>query len=499
MKRLCCFLLLLLVLAWATPGQATKPAPATPPQPTPALAPAPAAQSIQDYRLDQLEKRLDALPGQLGGRLDQRAGDLERWADSTQRRVNEFLDSISIILTGLTLLLALAGLGIGWTWYSKLKIQFEITKNEVNQFKMDAARHKLDAEKYKYGAERIKQEIEVIATICRGLEKKAQDSVAAIGPMVDKMAQEVDKMGQKKELTAEEQQEVTAVAQDPNAPLIPRLQALALKAESEQNWEAAQLHWGVILEQNPGDSSAHFHLAYCLAEQAKTDKDHAGHLLKQVVQHYAKAAELAPRNYATFNNMGLALSDLAKLSSGHEQRDLFKLALDKYEQATRIDPDNAIAFSNWGVALGDMAKLSPEQEQRDLLNLALEKYEQATNIDGNYAPAHKNKGSILLHLAAPETGERRAELLGKAETALRRAEELEASRGAYNLACVQALRGDKDGCREWMEKSLAAGRLPKCDLLKTDTDLDLVREEDWFKELLAKVCGPEGGEGPGQE
>ena len=59
--------------------------------------------------------------------------------------------------------------------------------------------------------------------------------------------------------------------------------------------------------------------------------------------------------------------------------------------------------------------------------------------------------------------------------------------GAYNIACIECLRGSPDEARQWLEKSHQLGTLPDHEHLMEDPDLEGVREKTWFKDLLAKA------------
>jgi len=56
----------------------------------------------------------------------------------------------------------------------------------------------------------------------------------------------------------------------------------------------------------------------------------------------------------------------------------------------------------------------------------------------------------------------------------------------YNVACGYALLNDKENALFWLERSLAVG-FDRADLLQTDSDLDPVRSEPRFKEIIQKV------------
>lgn len=68
-----------------------------------------------------------------------------------------------------------------------------------------------------------------------------------------------------------------------------------------------------------------------------------------------------------------------------------------------------------------------------------------------------------------------------------RAELLLPGKGAYNLACIQAMRGELDDMTPWLDRSHAAGKLPTREHIATDKDFDSVRETPQFKAWLAKM------------
>jgi hypothetical protein len=118
-----------------------------------------------------------------------------------------------------------------------------------------------------------------------------------------------------------------------------------------------------------------------------------------------------------------------------------------------------------------------------------------TVITENY-PAHRAPVQLALYLvsdqATTKTGAEADGLLSQAEEKLLAAEELATGSGAYNLACVASLRGQPEECRQWLQRSLAAGKLPSRQHLVSDDDLKSVRDEPWFTELLSTARGEAG-------
>jgi hypothetical protein len=49
------------------------------------------------------------------------------------------------------------------------------------------------------------------------------------------------------------------------------------------------------------------------------------------------------------------------------------------------------------------------------------------------------------------------------------------------------LRGEVENCRKWLEKAQASGTLPTGEHIAADTDLDNVRQCDWFQTMLKEI------------
>lgn len=77
-------------------------------------------------------------------------------------------------------------------------------------------------------------------------------------------------------------------------------------------------------------------------------------------------------------------------------------------------------------------------------------------------------------------------MLKQAEEKELKMESLKKGSAAYNLACIYALRGNKEECRKWLLTGQEAGTLVTRDHAMKDSDLDSVRNEPWFKEIKWK-------------
>ncbi len=199
------------------------------------------------------------------------------------------------------------------------------------------------------------------------------------------------------------------------------------------------------------------------------------------------------------SNWGNALAGRAGLKEDREADQLFEQTGQKYEAALRIKPDTPEVLSNWGLALAGRARLKEGREADRLFELAGQKYEAALRIKPDMPEALNNWGNALLYQARLKEGEEAEAYFAQAREKLELAEAQSPGSGAYNLACVSALQGREEECRRWLEKSHESGRLPGCEHLRGDSDLDRVRDRDWFKNFISEVCPEKASSGSEDE
>jgi len=144
-----------------------------------------------------------------------------------------------------------------------------------------------------------------------------------------------------------------------------------------------------------------------------------------------------------YTMQGVSLSEKAQNTTGKESEQFYAHATEMYEAAVRIKPDDHEALYNWGAALLARARTRSADDAEPLYTGAREK--------------------------------------------LMRAEQLSPGTGSYDLACLCSLLGEENDCLEWLQKSLGTGTLPNPEHLSTDSDLDRVRDCDWFKQFLTRV------------
>ena len=225
-----------------------------------------------------------------------------------------------------------------------------------------------------------------------------------------------------------------------------------------------------------------------LKAQAERQRgEEADQLFALAGEKYAAALEIKPDKHEALNNWGNVLQAQAERQQGEEADQLFAQAGEKYAAALEIKPDKHEALNNWGNALQAQAKQQQGEGADQLFAQAEEKYAAALEIKPDLHAALNNWSNALLAQSACKTGEEAERLWGEAEKRLLEAEKIAAGSGAYNLACIAAFRGDVNACRKWLEAAIKHGKLPPQAHIESDSDLDSVRDQDWFRGILASA------------
>jgi tetratricopeptide (TPR) repeat protein len=256
-----------------------------------------------------------------------------------------------------------------------------------------------------------------------------------------------------------------------------KLWSNALNLDMKGKYDEACDKYAELVKLRPEDYLAYFNWGNSLYDLAMLKRDEK--LFEQACQKYEQVLKVNPHMDETYNNWGIALGQWAKLK-GDEK--LFEQACQKFEQAK--SPFDYKIYTNWGIVLGDWAKL---KEDEKIFEQSCQKYEQSVRIKPNIHETYVAWGATLINWAKIKGGKtERENLLEQAEEKSLKAESLKDGEGAYNLACIYVLRGDKGKCREWFLTGQEAGTLPTRDQAMKDSDLDSVRDETWFKEIKWK-------------
>lgn len=132
---------------------------------------------------------------------------------------------------------------------------------------------------------------------------------------------------------------------------------------------------------------------------------------------------------------------LSKLASLKQDESLFEKALEQFEKALKIQPDHANILGNYGAALLDLAQIKQDES---LFEKAFLQYERSLNFNPNKT---------------------------------------------YNLACYYSLANALELCKANLLHAEQHNTLPHNSYthLNKDKDLENIRNEPWFIELLERL------------
>ena len=269
---------------------------------------------------------------------------------------------------------------------------------------------------------------------------------------------------------------------------------LQTQAERQQGEKADQLFalagekYAAAIEIKPDMHEALSNWGIVLQAQAERQQgEKADQLFALAVEKYAAALEIKPDMHEVLNNWGGMLQAQAERQHGEEADQLFAQAEEKYAAALEIKPDAHEALNNWGSMLRAQAERQQGEKADQLFAQAGKKYAAALEIKPDNQLALYNWGNVLLAQSARKTGKEVELLWDEAYKRLLESERIVAGSSTYALACLTSLLGDTNACRKWLEAAIKHDRLPSQAHLESDSDLDNVRGEAWFQEILARA------------
>lgn len=216
--------------------------------------------------------------------------------------------------------------------------------------------------------------------------------------------------------------------------------------------------------------------------------------LKESVKHH-------PDSVPSWLCWAIATTRLCGMEKDTDRKvELLQDARQRFSETVKIDPKSHANWCNWGIELGRLAHMEEDPTtKRTLLEEACEKFPKSAECNPDCGVTWHIWGDSLDQIADIEEAENHPEearqIRGAAAVKYERAEGIKPGITLYNRACNHALRGDKDTCRELLVRAGQAGALPNAEHLRNDPDLDSVRGEAWFEELLAQREQAEGVEG----
>lgn len=227
------------------------------------------------------------------------------------------------------------------------------------------------------------------------------------------------------------------------------------------------------LQPNNADNIGNYALA--LSNLAQINQDEL--LFEKAFEQFQMTLKILPDHAGYLNNYGVALADLAILQNNEN---LFNKAIEQYQMALNVQPDDADYLNNYGNSLAGSARLKNDES---LFNKAFEQFQKSLKVQPNRANYINNYGAALTSLAKLKNDEN---LFNNAFEQYQSALKIQPNH-TYNLACYYSIKNNKELCKENLLHAAEHNTLPSSKHLNEDSDLNNVRTEQWFIELLERL------------
>lgn len=286
--------------------------------------------------------------------------------------------------------------------------------------------------------------------------------------------------------------------------------------EKQEKFEESHKIYDQALSISKYNYSCLHNYALSLSNYANLKKDPL--LFNKVFGLHDQATRLQPNNADNIGNYGLSFLRLACIYNNEE---LFNKAFEKFELALTIQKDHLNALTNYGSALASLADIKNDQA---LYEKAIEKLEKVLTLQP-HDPSIIKKCAITLYFLSKITKDKTT-----IEKAIKYFEEylkinsddadeinnyaislmlyaditqdihiydkalkqyLKAltynPNDTYNLACYYAVKDNLELCKENFLHAEQYNTLPNLQHISQDQDLDHVRNQPWFTELLNRL------------
>jgi len=239
-------------------------------------------------------------------------------------------------------------------------------------------------------------------------------------------------------------------------------------------------HYAEALRINPDDAKVHNNLGSALVEQGRT---------AEAIDHFTSALKTNPDYAEAHYNLGNALARQGKLDE----------AIGHYAEALRINPDDDEARNNFKMALANLKKTGEDIERLqklleanpgnpelhyDLGNLyyrkgkldkAIYQYQQSLSIQPDAVQVLNNLAIVYMTKKEYE----------KAVATFGEMIDLQPDNADiyYNIACMYSIQNKVEKSIDSLKKAIEKG-YDNWILIKTDKDLENIRNSSHYKELM---------------
>ncbi|OTG82664.1 hypothetical protein B9T33_04235 [Acinetobacter sp. ANC 5054] len=159
---------------------------------------------------------------------------------------------------------------------------------------------------------------------------------------------------------------------------------------------------------------------------------------------------------------------------------LSQKCFDTYDQVLNLMSNNPDHYANYGACV---LLFAIQKQDEGLFHKAVNLIEQAYKLQPENFEHLNNYNGAILSLAYLKNDKN---LFDIAFTSINNALEINPER-TYNLVCYYSITSQNDLAKDNLFKALSYNTLPNLDHLNTDKELDNIRNEPWFIELLERL------------
>jgi len=241
----------------------------------------------------------------------------------------------------------------------------------------------------------------------------------------------------------------------------------------------ANKHFELFLNQVPNIKDSQIFEGYAISlTRLGKDNDDEMYFTK-AFEYFERALSLDTSRANLFGNYSSSMSSLATRKNNSS---LFDKALIYAKKALMLQPENLDLKTNYADILATYGENTSDEEK---INDALECYKKIINLDKNHHTAKGNYNVSLARFAALKRDSK------KFSESIKFLEEqfLDAENRDYNLACLYSLSNDFLNAKKLLLKAEKSNNLPNNPFhhISVDKDLNNIRNEPWFIELLERL------------
>jgi protein O-mannosyl-transferase len=234
---------------------------------------------------------------------------------------------------------------------------------------------------------------------------------------------------------------------------------------------------------NPSNPKTYFNLGFIYDDLKEFSK---------AITYFLKAISINPSNSKAYYNLGLVY---------YNSKEYVK-AKESYQKALSINPEYSEAYHNLGLVFKDLKEFPKAIEcyhkaisinPRDadfynslcvILRTEIKDFQKAIEVYQNGLAQIPENTDLLSGLAYSQLA---LQKYSEAENTFQKALKInpQDNRYYYNFVCLYSIQNQSDKALNWLEQALQKG-FDNFEHIKTDTDLDNIRNLPQFKKLIEK-------------